>query len=86
MRYTKDHAAVIDRIARPKIGPNKRFTMDIVEYDEGMYFLMIRFYQSEWDRLEELERGRCAEYLAKVQQALHSMGFQATLDPIAGRP
>lgn len=81
MIYTEDISRAVRRIPVPS-----GFVMDIIEFEGPGGFLMLRFYSGQWIRFSELERGRCAEYLAKVQQKIGEFGVNATLDPVLGNP
>ena len=64
-----------------------KFIMDVVEFpthDGG--FLMLRFYSDQWEAFSEMERGECAEYLAKIKSVLEGFGVLSTLDPVIGSP
>ena len=82
MIYSKSMRQAVHAIKVPH-----KFIMDVVEFptpDGG--FLMLRFYGDQWEAFSEMERGECAEYLARVKSILESHGVLSTLDPVIGSP
>jgi hypothetical protein len=65
-----------------KIRPPHDFNVDIVEYDMHPPFIGLRFYESHWRHLSDLERLHCIEYLEKIKMILASYGVKSTLDPV----
>jgi hypothetical protein len=62
------------------------FVIDIVDYSDlgksATPILAIRFYESQWEYFSDKERISCIEYLAKVRNALVSLGAMVTLEPV----
>lgn len=58
------------------------FQVDIIEYDMYPPFIGLRFYESHWSYLNELERLHCIEYLTKIKQIIESNGIRVTIDPV----
>lgn len=82
MIYTPAMQKMIHSIPVPA-----NFVMDIVEFDaKPVGFLLLRFYQDQWDAFSEEERYRCALYLQTVQRVLNQHGVNASLDPVIGSP
>lgn len=83
MIYSKSMRQAVHAIPVPH-----RFIMDVVEFPapNGGGFLMLRFYSDQWEAFSEMERGECAEYLAKVKSVLEGYGVLSTLDPVIGSP
>lgn len=62
------------------------FVMDVVEYDFYPPYIGLRFYESHWRHLSDLERLRCIEYLMKVKKIIESYGINVTIDPVYDFP
>lgn len=62
------------------------FVMDVVEYDFHPPYIGLRFYESHWRHMSEMERLRCIEYLLKVKKIIESYGINVTLDPVYDLP
>jgi hypothetical protein len=62
------------------------FVMDVVEYDFYPPYIGLRFYESHWRHLSDLERLRCIEYLTKVKNIIQAYGINVTLDPVYDFP
>ena len=62
------------------------FIMDIVEYDFYPPYIGLRFYESHWRHLSDLERLRCIDYLSKVKNIIEAYGINVTLDPVYDVP
>ncbi len=58
------------------------FMVDIVEFDGKPSFIMLRFYESHWSRMTDLERLHCIDYLKKVKAVIEGYGVPVTLDPV----
>lgn len=62
------------------------FVMDVVEYDMYPPYIGLRFYESHWRHLNDIERLRCIEYLQRVKRVIESYGIPVTLDPVYDVP
>ena len=62
------------------------FMMDVVEYDFYPPYIGLRFYESHWRHLSDLERLRCIDYLSKVKNIIEAYGINVTLDPVYDLP
>jgi hypothetical protein len=62
------------------------FMMDVVEYDFYPPYIGLRFYESHWRHLSDLERLRCIDYLSKVKNIIEAYGINVTLDPVYDVP
>lgn len=62
------------------------FVMDVVEYDMHPPYIGLRFYESHWRHLSDLERLKCIEYLQRVKRIIESNGINVTLDPVYDVP
>jgi hypothetical protein len=62
------------------------FMMDVIEYDFYPPYIGLRFYESHWRHLSDLERLRCIEYLTKVKSIIEAYGINVTLDPVYDIP
>ena len=72
--YTDNMKRAIRSVKAPK-----DFVISIADYD---HFLAIQFYESHWRHLNDSERLRCINYMAKIKNILESLGANVTLDPI----
>lgn len=79
--YTKEMKKAVHQFKPPN-----DFVIDIVDYSEmsksSNPIIAIRFYESQWEYFSEKERISCIEYLAKVRNALVSLGAMVTLEPV----
>ena len=78
MIYTPEISMAIRSIKMPV-----EITVDIVDFGK---YLGIRFYESEWEHINESERLRMAAYFELVRRTLKSVGIDSTLDPIYDKP
>lgn len=78
MIYTPEVSMAIRSIKMPV-----EMTVDIVDFGK---YLGIRFYESEWEHINESERLRMAAYFELVRRTLKSVGIDSTLDPIYDKP
>ena len=62
------------------------FVMDIVEYDFNPPYIALRFYESHWRHMSDLERIKCVEYMMKVKKIIESYGVSVTTDPVYDVP
>lgn len=62
------------------------FVMDIVEYNFNPPYIALRFYESHWRHMNDLERARCVEYMIKVKKIIESYGVSVTTDPVYDVP
>lgn len=62
------------------------FVMDVVEYDMHPPYIGLRFYESHWRHMNDIERLRCIEYLQRVKRIIESHGISVTLDPVYDVP
>lgn len=62
------------------------FVMDIVEYDFKPPYIALRFYESHWRHMNDLERIKCVEYMIKVKKIIESYGIAVTTDPVYDVP
>lgn len=58
------------------------FVMDVVEYDMYPPYIGLRFYESHWRHMSEVERLKCISYLQVVKKIIESHGVPVTLDPV----
>lgn len=79
--YTPTIAAAVRSVKAPH-----DFEVDIVEYDMYPPFLSLRFYESHWRYLSDLERLHCIEYLQKIKTIIEAHGVNVTLDPVYDGP
>jgi hypothetical protein len=78
MIYTPEISMAIRSIKMPV-----EITVDIVDFGK---YLGIRFYESEWEHINESERLRMAAYFELVRRTLKGVGIDSTLDPIYDKP
>jgi hypothetical protein len=81
MVYTKQMKNAVHQLKVPH-----DFVMDIVEYDFSPPYIGLRFYESHWRHLSDLERLHCIEYLQKVKKIIESYGVSVTIDPVYDIP
>ena len=62
------------------------FVMDVVEYDFYPPYIGLRFYESHWRHMSEMERLKCIEYLLKIKKIIESHGVSVTIDPVYDLP
>jgi hypothetical protein len=62
------------------------FQVDLIEYDMYPPFIGLRFYESHWRHLNDLERLHCIEYMQKIKDILLAYGVNSTLDPVYDVP
>jgi hypothetical protein len=62
------------------------FVMDIVEYDFHPPYIGLRFYESHWRHMSEMERLKCIEYLLKIKKIIESHNISVTIDPVYDLP
>ena len=81
--YTPTIKRQVDSIPVPS-----DFVMDIVEYDFDPKhpYIGLRFYESHWRYMSDLERLRCIEYMSKIKKILEAYGISVTLDPVYDVP
>lgn len=58
------------------------FQVDVVEYEMYPPFIGLRFYESHWSRMTDLERLHCIDYLNTLKKIIESHGIPVTLDPV----
>ena len=62
------------------------FPVDIIEYDMHPPFIGLRFYESHWASLNDLERLHCIDYLQKIKAIIEGHGVKVTIDPVYDTP
>lgn len=81
MIYTRAMKQEIKRIKVPHDLP-----IDTIEYNVGEPFIALRFYESHWRYLTELERVDCLTYMMTVKGIIEAHGVPVTLDPVYDVP